>query len=127
MFPNQELTGGIAVTGDYIGRAQNIKQLQDDLDKALSLIPGSHKLSLHSTYVDTDENIDLDEIEPKHYQSWIEWAKDRKMGLDFNPTLFSHPMSASGFTLSSSDNTIRDFWIEHVKRSRKVSEFLVRN
>lgn len=122
MFPDQELTGGISVSGNYPGKAKNIKQLREDLDKAFSLIPGKHKLSLHSTYVDTTEDIDLDEIEPKHFKTWIDWAKEREMGLDFNPTLFSHPMSESGFTLASADDEIRDFWIEHVRRSRKVSE-----
>jgi L-rhamnose isomerase len=122
MFPDQELTGGISVSGNYPGKAQTISELRQDLDKAFSLIPGVHKLSLHSTYVDTEEDIDLNEIEPKHFETWIDWAKERKIGLDFNPTLFSHPMSESGFTLASADNEIRDFWIEHVRRSRKVSE-----
>jgi len=123
MFPNQELTGGISVSGDYPGKAETVNQLRQDLDKAYSLIPGQHKLSLHSIYVDTDDEIDLHEIEPKHFESWVDWAKEKNIGLDFNPTLFSHPMSESGFTLSSPNPNIRDFWIEHVKRSRKVSEY----
>lgn len=122
MFPDRELTGGISVSGNYPGRARDITELRQDLDKAFSLIPGEHKLSLHSTYVDTTENIDLNEIEPKHYATWVDWAKERNIGLDFNPTLFSHPMSESGFTLANTDNEVRDFWIEHVKRSRKISE-----
>lgn len=123
MFPNQELTGGISVSGDYPGKARTIDELRQDLDKAYSLIPGTHKLNLHAIYADTDSEIDLDEIEPRHYESWVEWAKERGLGLDFNPTLFSHPKSESGFTLSSADSEIRNFWIEHVRRSRKVAEY----
>jgi len=123
LFPDQELTGGISVSGDYPGRARTAKELQADLDKALSLIPGSHKVNLHAIYADTDETIDLDEIEPKHFESWVEWAKNKGIGLDFNPTLFSHPKASSGFTLSSTDKAVQDFWIEHVKRSRHIAAY----
>ncbi|WP_099224705.1 L-rhamnose isomerase [Listeria costaricensis] len=126
MAPDQELTGGISVTGNYPGRARTPDELRQDLEKAYSLIPGKHKLNLHAIYVDTDEKIDLDEIEPKHYEKWVEWAKEQGLGLDFNPTCFSHPNSADGFTLSSADKKIRDFWIEHGKRSRKVAEYFGR-
>ncbi|WP_239255638.1 L-rhamnose isomerase [Listeria ilorinensis] len=126
MAPDQELTGGISVTGDYPGRARTPDELRQDLEKAYSLIPGKHKLNLHAIYVDTDEKIDLDEIEPKHYEKWVAWAKENGLGLDFNPTCFSHPNSADGFTLSSADKKIREFWIEHGKRSRKVAEYFGR-
>lgn len=123
MHPGQALTGGISVSGNYPGKATNPTELRADLDEALSLIPGKHKVNLHAIYTDTDEKVDLDTIEPRHFSSWVQWAKEHGLGLDFNPTLFSHPMSESGFTLSSPDKTVRDFWIEHCKRSRKISEY----
>lgn len=122
LFPGQQLTGGISVSGNYPGKAETVNQLRQDLEKAYSLIPGKHKLSLHAIYADTEEKVDLDELEPRHFETWIEWAKDMGVGLDFNPTLFSHPMSENGFTLASTDDEVREFWIEHVKRSRKISE-----
>ncbi|MBC1779359.1 L-rhamnose isomerase [Listeria booriae] len=123
MNPDQELTGGISVTGNYPGAAHTPEQLRADLEKAFSLIPGKHKVNLHAMYIDTDEKIDLDEIEPKHYEKWVAWAKEQGLGLDFNPTFFSHPNSEDGFTLSHSDKKIRDFWIEHGKRARKVAAY----
>ncbi|MBC1307688.1 L-rhamnose isomerase [Listeria booriae] len=123
MNPDQELTGGISVTGNYPGAAHTPEQLRADLEKAFSLIPGKHKVNLHAMYIDTDEKIDLDEIEPKHYEKWVAWAKDQGLGLDFNPTFFSHPNSEDGFTLSHPDKKIRDFWIEHGKRARKVAAY----
>ena len=96
--------------------------MRADLEKAYSLIPGKHKLNLHAIYLDTDEAVDLDEIEPKHYEKWVNWAKEQG-GLDFNPTFFSHPMMKDGFTLSHPDKSVRDFWIEHGKRSRRVAEY----
>ena len=122
MFPDQALTGGISVSGNYPGKATTPAQLRADLDKALSLIPGNHKVNLHAIYVDTDEKIDLDQIEPKHYEKWVQWAKEKGFGLDFNPTCFSHPKSIDG-TLSSNDPETQAFWIEHVKRSRKVAAY----
>lgn len=122
MFPDQALTGGISVSGNYPGKATTPAQLRADLDKALSLIPGKHKVNLHAIYVDTDEKIDLDQIEPKHYEKWVQWAKEKGLGLDFNPTCFSHPKSTDG-TLSSNDPETQAFWIEHVKRSRKVAAY----
>lgn len=122
MFPDQALTGGISVSGNYPGKATTPAQLRADLDKALSLIPGNHKVNLHAIYVDTDKKIDLDQIEPKHYEKWVEWAKEKGLGLDFNPTCFSHPKSTDG-TLSSNDPETQAFWIEHVKRSRKVAAY----
>lgn len=123
---DQDLTGGIAVTGNYPGAATTPEQLRADLEKAYSLIPGKHKLNLHAIYTDTDEKIDFNEIEPRHFEKWVEWAKEQGLGLDFNPTCFSHPKSADGFTLSHPDKEIRDFWIEHCKRSRKIGEYFGR-
>lgn len=121
---DQDLTGGISVTGNYPGAARTPEELRQDLEKAYSLIPGKHKLNLHAIYADTDEKIDLDEIEPRHYEKWVQWAKEQGLGLDFNPTCFSHPKSDDGFTLSHPNKEIRDFWIEHCKRARKVGEYL---
>lgn len=123
LTPNGELTGGIMSTGNYPGAAHTPDELRADLEKAYSLIPGKHKLNLHAIYLDTDEAVDLDEIEPKHYEKWVNWAKEQGIGLDFNPTFFSHPMMKDGFTLSHPDKSVRDFWIEHGKRSRRVAEY----
>ena len=120
---DMNLSGGLAVTGNYPYRATNPDELRKDLEKALSLIPGKHKVNLHAIYLDTDAHVDLDQIEPKHFQKWVDWAKVNQLGLDFNPTCFSHPMAASGFTLSSSDSKVRAFWIEHCKRSRKIGAY----
>lgn len=121
--PYGELTGGISVTGNYPGAAHTPEELRQDLEKAYSLIPGKHKLSLHAIYLDTEEQVDLNEIEPKHFKKWVEWAKEQELGLDFNPTFFSHPMLQDGFTLASPDKKVREFWIEHGKRSRKIAEY----
>ncbi|MBJ9987427.1 L-rhamnose isomerase [Paenibacillus sp. S28] len=122
LFREAELSGGIAVTGSYRGRAATPDQLRDDLEKALSLIPGKHKVNLHAIYADTEEKVDLDELEPRHFQRWVDWAKDQGLGLDFNPTYFSHPKAADGFTLSHADEEIRQFWIRHGKASRRIAE-----
>lgn len=124
LTPEGELTGGIMSTGNYPGAATNPEQLRQDLEKAFSLIPGQHKLNLHAIYLDTDEKVDLNEIEPKHFEKWVAWAKEQGLGLDFNPTFFSHPMMKDGFTLSHPDKEVRDYWIEHGKRSRKVAEYM---
>jgi L-rhamnose isomerase len=119
---SQELSGGIAVTGNYLGKARTPDELRADLDKALSLIPGKHRLNLHAFYGEFGgKKIDRDAIEPKHFKNWIDWAKSNQMGMDFNPTCFAHPKAADGFTLSHSNKGIRDFWIEHCKRSRDIS------
>ena len=123
LFADTALSGGIQTTGNYLGRARTASELRADLDVALSLIPGTHRLNLHAIYADTSEKVDLNELEPKHFASWVDWAKERKMGLDFNPTCFSHPMADSGFTISSSDKNVRDFWIEHCKRARRIGEY----
>jgi len=116
-----ELTGGIQATGNYPGKARNIGELRGDIEKALSLIPGNHRLNLHACYLDNGGTfIDRDEIEPKHFQSWIDWGKGKLHGMDFNPTYFSHANANDGFTLSHPDQGIRDFWIEHGKRCRTI-------
>lgn len=122
LFKDKELSGGIAVTGSYPGRAGTPEELRQDLEKALSLIPGKHKVNLHAIYADTDEQVDLDELEPRHFAGWVEWAKEQGLGLDFNPTCFSHPKAADGFTLSHADEDIRSFWIQHGKASRRIAE-----
>ncbi len=120
---NSDLSGGIQTTGNYPGRARNVKELKEDITEVLKLVPGKFNLNLHAIYADTDEKIDLDQIEPKHFAKWVEFAKEHNLGLDFNPTCFSHPMASSGFTLSSADDKVRNFWIEHCKRSRKIGEY----
>lgn len=122
LFQN-ELTGGIQVTGSYPNRARNAQELRSDLEFALSLIPGRHKVNLHAIYTDTKDKVDLNQLEPKHFESWVNWAKSNGLGLDFNPTCFAHPKSASGFTLSSNQKDIQDFWIDHVKRSRRIGAY----
>ncbi|AWB44690.1 L-rhamnose isomerase [Paenibacillus sp. CAA11] len=122
LFKDKSLSGGIAVTGSYPGRAGTPEELRQDLEKALSMIPGKHKVNLHAIYADTEEEVDLDRLEPRHFQRWVDWAKEQDLGLDFNPTLFSHPKAEDGFTLSHPDPDIRKFWIEHCKASRKIAE-----
>ncbi len=123
LFQDQELTGGIQATGNYPGAARTPAELRSDLEKAFALIPGKHKVNLHAIYADTNEKVDLDELEPRHFNSWVDWAKANGLGLDFNPTCFSHPKSADGFTLSHSDPDIRRFWIDHCKASRKIGAY----
>ncbi|NBA60706.1 L-rhamnose isomerase [Enterococcus mundtii] len=124
LTPDGELTGGIMATGNYPGAAHTPDQLRQDLEKAFSLIPGNHKLNLHAMYLDTDEPVDLNEIEPKHFEKWVAWAKEQGIGLDFNPTFFSHPMMKDGLTLAHPDKDVRDYWIEHGKRARKIAEYM---
>ncbi len=119
---DQALTGGIQVTGNFPGRARNPEELMADLDQALRLIPGVHRVNLHAIYAITDgETVGRDQLEYRHFAPWVEFAKERGMGIDFNPTLFSHPLSDSGYTLSSADESIRRFWIDHCKATRKLS------
>ncbi|MFO7936438.1 MAG: L-rhamnose isomerase [Kiritimatiellia bacterium] len=116
-----ELSGGIQATGNYPGKARTIGELRDDIEKALSLIPGTHRLNLHASYLDNNGVfVDRDAIEPEHFKSWIDWGRDRLHGMDFNPTFFSHDKAADGFTLAHPDQSIRDFWIEHAKRCRVI-------
>ena len=113
--------GGLAVTGNYPGKARTPDELRADLDKALSLIPGRHRLNLHAFYGEFGgKKVDRDEIETAHFKNWIAWAKTNGLGLDFNPTCFSHPKAADGFTLSHREKGVRNFWIEHCRRSRPI-------
>ncbi len=119
-----ELTGGIQATGNHPGAAKTGDELRADIEKAFTLIPGKHKINLHAIYAEFDgEPVDRDKIEPKHFKKWVDWAKKLGIGLDFNGTFFSHPKSDDGFTLSSADEDIRKFWIEHGKRCRKIGEY----
>jgi len=118
------LTGGIQTTGNYPGRARNVDELRSDLELALTLIPGAKRVNLHAIYLETDAPVERDKIQPCHFQGWIDWAKENQLGLDFNPTCFSHPKSAQNLTLSHPDKEIRQFWIDHCIASRKVSEFM---
>lgn len=116
------LSGGLQTTGNYPGRARNIDEVRQDIEKVKTLLPGNHRLSLHAIYGDfAGERVDRDQIEVRHFQSWIDWAKQNNMKLDFNSTNFSHPKSGD-MTLSNRDKGIRDFWIEHIIRSRKIAE-----
>ncbi len=116
-----ELSGGIQATGNYPGKARTIDELRADIEKALSLIPGTHRLNLHACYLDNGgARVERDAIEPRHFQSWIDWGRGRLHGMDFNPTFFSHAKAADGFTLSHPDQGVRDFWIEHGRRCRLI-------
>ena len=115
------LGGGLAVTGNYPGKARTPNELRSDLEKALSLIPGKHRLNLHASYAETNgRKVDRNELEPGHFKHWIAWAKSNGIGMDFNPTFFSHPKADSGFTLSHRDRGIRKFWIEHGIACRRI-------
>lgn len=121
--PDAELGGGgIQVTGNYPGKARTIQQLRQDLEKVMSLLPGKQRLNLHAIYGDFQSTkVDRNQIDIKHFQSWIDWAKKLNIGLDFNPTCFSHPYANDGFTLSSKNKVYRKFWIDHVKRTRHIA------
>jgi len=121
--PDSELSGGgIQVTGNYPGKASSIEQMRADLDKVLSLLPGKQRLNLHAIYGEFGGKlVDRNEISVEHFQGWIDWAKERGMGLDFNATCFSHPRAADGFTLSSKNEENRKFWVEHVARCRAIA------
>ena len=113
--------GGLAVTGNYPGRARTAEELRADLEKVFSLVPGKHRLNLHAFYLETGgKKVDRDQIETSHFQGWIDWAKSLGLGMDFNPTCFAHPKAADGFTLAHRDPGIRAFWIEHAKRCRTI-------
>lgn len=114
--------GGLAVTGNYPGRARTIKELRQDLDQVYSMLPGRHRLNLHAIYGDFEgQKVDRDALGPEHYQSWVEWCRERRLGLDFNPSCFGHPMAETGLTLSSPDSAVREFWIEHCRRCRSIA------
>lgn len=113
--------GGLAVTGNHPGRARTPEELRADLEKVFSLVPGKHRLNLHAFYLEAGgKKVDRDQIETPHFQGWIDWCKSLGIGMDFNPTCFAHPKAADGFTLAHGDKGIRDFWIEHAKRCRKI-------
>jgi L-rhamnose isomerase len=121
---SNELSGGIDVTGNYPGKATTPEELRSDLEKALSLIPGKHRINLHAIYAETNgEVVERDQLEPKHFENWVKWAKENGLGLDYNPTLFSHPKAANGLTLSHPNEEIREFWINHCIGSRKIGEY----
>ncbi len=124
--PNKPLTGGIQTTGNYPGRARTPQELMADIDKVISLIPGRVKMNLHASYAIFDEKnpwVDRDKLEPKHFKKWVDFCKERNLGCDFNPTFFSHP-KANGLTLSSPDEEIRRFWIDHGKACIRISNYL---
>lgn len=119
------LTGGIQTTGNYPGKAKTPEELFADMDKVLSLCPGAKKINVHACYAIFEEDgfVDRDKIEPRHFRKWVEFAKERNMGLDFNPTFFSHPKVKDGLTLSSPDEETRKFWIEHGKACIRISQY----
>ncbi len=120
------LTGGIAATGNHPGKARTADELRADLEQAFRLIPGPKRLNLHAIYLESDEPVARNAIEPKHFSRWVAWAKEQHLGLDFNPTCFSHPLSSDGFTLSHPDEKVRRFWIEHCQASRRISAYFGR-
>jgi L-rhamnose isomerase len=117
--------GGIQVTGNYPGKARSIDEMRSDLEMVYSLLPGAHRLNLHASYGEFGGTyVDRDAIEPAHFKGWVDWAQRNSVKLDFNSTFFSHPKADDGFTLSSKDESIRQFWIEHGKRCREISAFM---
>lgn len=125
-FDNREsLSGGIQTTGNYLGKANTPEELMADIDKAFSLIPGKKKLNLHACYAigEPGEKIERNKIEPKHFKKWVQFAKERNMGIDFNPTFFAHPKVKDNLTLSSPDEDTRNYWIEHGKACIRISEY----
>lgn len=117
----QALGGGLAVTGNYPGKARSPDELRSDVTKALSLVPGRHRFNLHASYGEfAGQRVDRDQIDPRHFAGWIDWAKSQEIGLDFNPTYFAHPLAADGFTLSHHDNAIRSFWVRHGIACRQI-------
>ena len=119
------LTGGIQTTGNYPGKARTPEELMQDIDETLKLCPGKKKLNLHASYAtfEDGECVDRDKLEPKHFQKWVEFANERNLGIDFNPTFFSHPYIKDGLTLSSTNEDVKDFWIEHGKACIRISQY----
>lgn len=117
--------GGIQSTGNHPGAAQNADELRSMIEAALNLIPGTSRINLHAMYGDV-RDVERDQIEPAHFSAWVDWAKDQKLALDFNPTLFAHPNASDGLTLAHPDKAIREFWIEYCKRSRKIAAHFTR-
>ncbi|RLR18165.1 L-rhamnose isomerase, partial [Sodalis-like symbiont of Bactericera trigonica] len=124
--PSGALTGGVQATGNYPGKATNPEQLRADLEQAFSLIPGPKRLNLHAIYLEAEQPVARNAIEPAHFSRWVAWAREHQLGLDFNPTCFSYPLSADSFTLSHADDNIRQFWIEHCQASRRISAYFSR-
>ena len=121
------LTGGIAATGNMGGKPKDQTEYFGQLGAALKLIPGKLKIAAHAVYLDNEgKKVDRDQIEPQHFTKWVDFARERGMGLDFNPTYFSHEKSEDGFTLSSADPAVREFWIEHGRRCRRIGEYFGR-
>ena len=116
------LTGGIQTTGNYPGKARNPEELRMDLEKAMQYIPGEKKVNLHASYLEAEGVVDRNEIEPAHFKNWADWAVEKGIGLDFNPTYFSHPKSEKG-TLSALDDDVRAFWVEHGIRCRRIGQY----
>jgi L-rhamnose isomerase len=117
--------GGILATGNYPGRARNGAELRSDAEFAFSLIPGTSRFNLHSLYAETgNKKVSRDQLEPEHFKTWMDWAKQKNIALDYNPSFFSHPLAASGYTLSSPDPAVRNFWIRHGKSSRRIASAL---
>jgi L-rhamnose isomerase len=116
-----ELGGGLAVTGSYPGKARTPDELRADLNKALTLIPGQHRVNLHASYAETGGGkVERDELAPEHFSRWLDWARERRLGLDFNPTFFAHPLAAGGFTLAHADEAVRRFWVGHGVACRRI-------
>ncbi len=118
---------GLQVTGAYPGRARNARELRDDLREAMRLIPGRHRVNIHAMYAELENRrVDRNELEPEHFRGWVEWARKEDIRLDLNPTCFAHPRAASGATLSSLDNPVRKFWVDHVKACRRIAAYIGR-
>lgn len=120
------LSGGIQATGSYPGKPKSVEEYFEHLNRFIALIPGALKLALHAVYRITDEDVSRDALAPRHFAAWVDYAKEKGVGLDFNPTYFSHPMADSGFTLSSEDPAVRRFWIDHGKACRRIGEYFGR-
>ena len=118
------LTGGIQTTGNYPGKARDPKELMADFDVVLSLVPGKKRINLHAIYAITDEKVERDRLEPRHFDAWIDYAKARGIGIDFNPTFFSSPMMKDGLSLSSPDEETRAYWVRHGKACRRISAYI---
>lgn len=124
--PGGELGGGIAATGNYPGKARNAEELRRDLDLVYRLLPGQHRLNLHAIYLEAPGKVERNAIQPGHFSAWVDWARENGHGLDFNPTLFSHPLAADGFTLSHPNPAIRQYWIEHCIACRVIGDYFGR-
>lgn len=126
--PDAALSGGIQATGNYPGKARTPKELMDDFDKAISLIPGKKRINLHASYAifEDGQKVDRDKLEPRHFSGWVDYAKARGIGIDFNPTFFSHPLAADGLTLSHPNEKIRTFWINHGIACRRIAAAIAR-